>query len=535
MAPSQPQQVEHTQDTTGANHLTFEPFLGRVIGVLDKKVIVDSKQAMQLREGRLSPVFYFHRDDVRMDLLELSDLKTFCPFRGHASYFHARIGDKLIRDVAWSYTDPFKESSYVKDYVALHTDRLDDLKIEEDSDTADHAELDTSHNPLIGWLLEDAWQATSISDLVTRFIRKLNLCGMPLLRFALITRTLHPQLLGSNYRWDKGGDGVLENELHHQTLETSQYLNSPLYPIFEGAGGVRRRLHDGSVDDFPVLADIRDAGGTDYVAMPLVFSDGQINAITLATDRPGGFDTNHLSSIYEVLPIFSRLVEVFLQRDKSVTLLGTYLGKHSGQKVLEGQIKRGDGEDIHAVIWFCDLRDSSGLARKLSRVTYLRLLNCFFDCMAGSVLDHDGEVLSFIGDAALAIFPLDDRKADDGSPLACYNALAAAKDAIQRVKNNNAENKQTLDFGIGLHIGDVTHGNIGTDSRLQFTVIGAAANEASRIESLCKTIKSPLLISEAFVQRSGGQYVDLGQHELRGTGLTTTLYRPDWCSGTILP
>ena len=347
---------------------------------------------------------------------------------------------------------------------------------------------------------------------------------------ALITRTLHPQLVGSSYRWTRGGEGVLKNDVTQEILDSDQYLESPLYPIFQGAGGVRRRLVGDNVAlDFPVLKDIRDDGGTDYVAMPLVFTDGQINAVTMATDTPDGFSTDQLGRIYEIIPLFSRLVEVFLQRDKSVTLLGTYLGRHSGQKVLDGQIKRGDGDDINAVIWFCDLRDSSRLAQSLSRKAFLERLNTFFDAMAGAVLEHDGEVLRYIGDAALAIFPLDERQDDCGAPLACRNALDAARDAIERIHRHNADNPdQAIRFGIGLHVGEVTHGNIGTHSRLEFTVIGAAANEAARIEALCKTVQSPLLISQAFVDHCAEQYDRVDTFELRGTGLTTTLYMPTW-------
>jgi adenylate cyclase len=485
---------------------------------------------MLLREGRLAPVFYFPRDDVRMDLLATGSGHSYCPYRGIPVYFDLQVEDSRVTDIAWSYEDPQPESSYVKDYIAFYRDKLDHWELSEDQPSA----LDTpsaSPNPLVDWVLREAWQSSSLPDLVTRWIEAMDMAGIRLLRFALVTRTLHPLLSGFTYRWSRGDSDVTELKFTHEILTSAQYLGSPLAPIFEGAGGVRRRLAAGAVsDDFPVLKDIRDEGGTDYVAMPLVFSDGQINAVTMATDRPGGFETAQLGLVNEVLPLIARLVEVFIQREKSVILLDTYLGGHTGKRVLEGRVRRGDGEDIHAVIWFCDLRKSSALAASMSRPAFLAFLNRFFDCMAGAVLDNGGEVLRFIGDAALAIFPM--APMEKGEEGACRRALAAAEDASLRVAAFNAESAQAdpasepMEFGIGLHIGDVMYGNIGTESRLEFTVIGAAANEAARLEGLCKVLGHDVLLSEEVATMCPGEYTSLGHHLLPGTGRTTEVFTP---------
>ena len=178
-------------------------------------------------------------------------------------------------------------------------------------------------------------------------------------------------------------------------------------PILAGAGGVRRRLDIPNPQlDYPIVRDLYAEGGTDYIAMPMIFSDGQINTISLASNQPGGFGSRLLGHIHEAMPLLSRLFEVHAVRSNAVNLLETYLGRQSGSKVLNGLIKRGDGEDIYAVIWFCDLRDSTPLAESMSREEFLLLLNEYFECMAGAVLDHGGEVLRFIGDAVLAIFPI---------------------------------------------------------------------------------------------------------------------------------
>ncbi|MFQ5955185.1 MAG: adenylate/guanylate cyclase domain-containing protein, partial [Kiloniellales bacterium] len=234
--------------------------------------------------------------------------------------------------------------------------------------------------------------------------------------------------------------------------------------------------------------------------------------------RPGGFSTHDLGRLYEVLPNLGRLVEAHAQRVSSLTLLRTYLGRNAGERVSNGLVKRGDGEDLHAAIWISDLRDSTALAKTLSREDYLAVLNLYFDCVAGAVIEHGGEVLKFIGDAVLAVFAIDDP--DEPHPEACMRALSAYEDARKRMAAGNGERQQrgepNLEFGTGLHRGDLTYGNIGTERRLDFTVIGPAVNEVARIEALCKTLDKPILMSSAFAESLSGELVSLGPHTLRG-------------------
>ena len=388
-------------------------------------------------------------------------------------------------------------------------------------------------NPLINWTIKNAWASASISDLVAAFATELVRTGIPLLRLSLHIRTLHPLLGATGLIWRRGHDEVVQNQVGHEVFKSDRFLKSPVMPIYEGAGGTRRRLsEEGRPFDFPVLEEIYREGGTDYVAMPFLFSDGQINAITLSSDQPEGFSIQDLAHVNEVLPLLGRLVEVFASRYKSETLLETYLGRQAGREVLAGLIKRGDGRDIHAVIWFCDLRESTALADAVSRTEFLHILNEFFDCMAGAVISHGGEVLRFIGDAALAIFPIDEAVVDshqDGEN-ACARALKAASDAAEKIRQRNGEvaarGGHGIDFGIGLHIGDVTYGNIGTDSRLEFTVIGAAVNEAARIEGLCKATGESVLVSAEFVRQHPGSYRPLGFHRMTELGREVEVFVP---------
>jgi len=214
-------------------------------------------------------------------------------------------------------------------------------------------------------------------------------------------------------------------------------------------------------------------------------------------------------------------------------LLYTYLGNRTGERVLSGLVKRGDGEKIYAVIWYCDLRDSTPLAESMPLESFLSILNDFFDCMGRAVLDHGGEILRFIGDAALAIFPIGgttESLQEICTPTegACERALTAARDALSRIEALNQQRriqgKLPLGFGLGLHVGEVMYGNIGVPDRLEFTVIGSAVNEAARLEALCKELDQSILISWEFPRCFPDQMISLGFHRLRGVSTPKEIF-----------
>ncbi len=214
-------------------------------------------------------------------------------------------------------------------------------------------------------------------------------------------------------------------------------------------------------------------------------------------------------------------------------ILKTYLGERTGERVLAGLTKRGDGDKIHAVIWLCDLRDSTRLSEAVSAEEFFRALNEFFDCTAAAVLDHGGEILSYVGDAVFAIFPIggtekplrDACTRDEG---ACAAALAAARDARARVDTLNDRRKARGDppfeFGLALHVGDVIYGNLGTPQRMQCTVIGAAANEAARLAAMCKDLGRWVLVSSAFPRCFPNEMTSLGRHSMRGVGAPQEIF-----------
>lgn len=498
--------------------IRIEPARTRVRVDFNGQRIADSTRALVVHETRLPPAYYFPPEDVRGEFLAKTSHATHCPFKGNASYWTLEAGGRSAENAAWAYEDPYREAEPIRGYLSFYRDKVALVAEGEAQAAAEglHA------NPLANWLLKEAWQAPSAVELAERFLRRVREAGVPVDRSTVIMPTLHPQIFATVLVWRADTPGIRTIYEPHDILLQPKFADSPFAPIIRGAGGVRRRLEDpGCEIDFPVVRELRAEGATDYVAMPFHFSDGQINVMSMTSFAAGGFSTGHLGQVFEVLPLLARLFEVYATRRTATALLETYLGRHTGKRVLEGLVKHGDGEQIHAVIWFCDFRDSTPLARSMGRRAYLRQLNRFFHCMAGAVLEAGGEVLRYIGDAVLAIFPIGEQPAE-----ACERAIVAVRLAMARIADMNAKHPErpALRYGIGLHVGTVTYGNIGVPERLEFTVIGAAANEAARIESMTKDLGRPVLTSAAFAAAYAGALSSVGKHALKGLDGTHELF-----------
>ncbi|MFC6674219.1 DUF427 domain-containing protein [Marinobacterium aestuariivivens] len=325
-----------TASSYGAYQICFEPCDARISVEFNGRLVADSSRVMVLRETGLPATYYFPREDVRMDWLRPSEHHTHCPFKGNASYWTLEVAGKCAENAVWSYEDPYDEAAQVRNYVAFYWGRMD-AWYRNGQRQAEPAVSDRTANPYLGWLLRDAWQAYEAGQLVESFAGRLVDGKLPLQRFGLLIRTLHPQLFAVSYQWQRDRAGVREIQQSHDLLLRSEYLDSPYAPILQGVGGVRRRLEGEDCQlDFPVLRELRDSGATDYVAMPLLFSDGQINIITLVSDRRGGFTTSELGHIHEILPLLSRLFEVQALKRTAQVLLETYLGGYTGPRVLGG-------------------------------------------------------------------------------------------------------------------------------------------------------------------------------------------------------
>ena len=383
---------------------------------------------------------------------------------------------------------------------------------------------------VLDWLMDGAKSVHAPQDVLLELCQRLTDCGLPIYRAAVFVTTLHPNVAGRGFFWRQGWTEVEVGEASYEMMKSDLYLKNPIYRVFRDGEPIRRRLGDADCAmDYPILEDLRGEGVTDYVIHPLDVINGEIHAASYTKTQEGGFTEAEIEAIEILRPALTRIAEIYALTRTARNLLDAYLGHQSGEKVLKGQIQRGDGQDVHAVIWFCDLRSSTPLANSMSREAFLALLNDYFECMAGAVLDGGGEVLRFIGDAVLAIFPV----SKDGATAAeaCAKAEAAVADAVARMDVLNVKRQgfgyPPLGYGIGLHLGDVTYGNIGTQERIEFTVIGAAANEAARIESMCKTLGVSVLASDQVVEHLSGGWHSMGAQELRGVSDKIEVFTPD--------
>ena len=502
-------------ETTTPYRITVEPVEGRVRVDIDGAAIADSEDVMVMHETYLPSHLYFGKSDLIDGLLEPSELRTFCPFKGTAHHWHLRLGERLVENGAWSYEQPLHDATPVGGRVAFYPQAIGAIVHEDEPAPAEKAIIGGS--PLIDWLMRGAWLCPNSSALTEGFAERLLEIGIPLWRFNVSIWTLHSELAGKNYNWTRGRDGVVESDIPYGTLQSPAYLNSPLRHVSDGLGGVRQRL---DIDDpefrFPIFDELRAGGGTDYVAMPLPFSGGQIQTMTLATDAPEGFTTGHLGRVFESVLALGRFYEVLTLRRNTSDLFGTYLGERTAHKILGGLTHRGDGEDIRAAILYCDMRGSTSLTESLSRETYLDLLNDFFEHAAEPVQRSGGEVLKFIGDAVLAIFPLEGDNENEATVNACTRAREAAQEIVRRVDSApRRADRPHVQCAIGVHFGDVTYGNVGAQNRLDFTVIGPAANIAARLSSQCKALEQSLLLSTDVARHVPSGLHSLGNQRLR--------------------
>lgn len=491
----------------------------RMRAVFNGKTIADSDDVLVMRETNYPPVYYFPWTDVDMQYLQPVEHLTHCPFKGDAKYWSLSVDQRQVPNAAWSYVEPYDEAAVVKDHIAFYWDEIDAWFENDQPMAAPERSAEREANPLIAWLLEKAWQPQSIPELLTTLSKALAEADFPVWRTRLLIQTLNPLLFAHGYTWQRDVDEIEEFQATHAGRSSPQYQDSPFAAIIKGEGGIRRRLEGSNARlDFPILAELVAEGATDYVAVPMRFSDGQINILVLVSDAPGGFRTDQLGHLYQVLANLSRLLEAHAQRNSSRSLLQTYLGQDAGGMVMEGLVKRGDAEEVDAIILMSDLRDSTELTETLTKDDYLAALNDYYDCVAGAVIDNGGDVLKFIGDAVLAIFPIDDQSA--ASTSAYDRAFAALTDANQRIAVINTEREAlgspALRFGTGVHSGQLTFGNVGTPGRLDFTVIGSGVNQTARIASLCKTLGESVIVSETVAAKTSAKLKSLGHHELRG-------------------
>lgn len=386
---------------------------------------------------------------------------------------------------------------------------------------------------LIQWILDEATERDDTLGLLSELLDRLIGMRIPLWRISLGMPTIDPVLRGMSFICWRDRPPTVETTAHNPQTET-RFQQSPIfYAESRGLMSARWRFEELTADlDLPRFDALREEGATDYV-LRLVRFGGATNAVrgaalAFATDRPGGFDDDHIG-------IFDRLMPALGLVGRSVSIartaqeaLSVYLGPRTAERVLAGEIRRGAGQRISAAILIADLRGFTALTEREDAVRVVGLLDESLEAIGTAVAQHGGEVLKFLGDGLLAIFPFTDEP--ESAARVCAAALEAAEQALDQTACLNAERQgrgdPVLELDVVLHAGEVVYGNVGASRRLDFTVIGSAVNEASRMEGLCESLGRHLLLSEAFAMVCGRPSLSLGSFKLRGIDGERTIRVP---------
>ena len=375
---------------------------------------------------------------------------------------------------------------------------------------------------LIGPALEVATGARAIDELAWRILA----AGFPLVRLTLHSGVLHPQFLGTSFIWWRDTGQTVQTFVAHEVRDVVPYELNPVLRVIQGGETLRRRVDvaDGELD-FPILRDLKARGCTDYLALPIPGALGRRYAVTYTADCGEGFSDQQVLELRGLSQRMSVACDSFGQRELTRHLLKIYLGPQAGPKVLAGQIRRGTGEELTAVLWSSDLRGFTARSDRLPGQQMIAILDALFDAQATAIHQHGGEILKFIGDGLLAIFPIGGAgSAGD----AASNAMAAAVQALDAVRQLSGHpamvDEPALQIVVALHAGAVIYGNVGAVDRLDFTVIGPAVNLISRVESVAKALDEPIVVTDDFARAYGGSLRSLGVHRFRGVAKPRELF-----------
>jgi adenylate cyclase len=372
-----------------------------------------------------------------------------------------------------------------------------------------------------GWLIGEARLSLGPLELIDRFCRQLVGFGVPLWRLRAGQRLANPLASAWGIIWTRDGSDTHEYVVARTTLSTGAYFGSPFQHVVERRQSFRRRLLDLTERDHEVLHEMAAAGGTDYLAVPLEYGDGSVQGLSLVSDGKDGFADSHLELIERLRQPLGAALEPTAMRRSSASLLRTFLGDGPADAVLAGAIKRGDRRHIEAAILFCDLRGFTGMSERLDEADLFAALDRYFEAVVEAVRAGGGDVLKFLGDGVLAIFPVGAARTD-----ACRAALQAVAEARERLVGAMAADGMPLAFIATLHVGQVVYGNIGSPDRLDFTVLGPAVNLVSRLEGLAKELGRPLLCSAAFAAALDVPLASVGRFALKGVTEPEEVFAP---------
>ncbi len=382
------------------------------------------------------------------------------------------------------------------------------------------------------WLTQSAMNGAPLETLVAGVCERLNAAGVPLVRVHMSISMLHPLYDALGFTWLRGKGVKAETFTKPKDGQYSdRMLRSPYYHLVSlGLGHLRRRIGPDTADEFPIFEDLKELGATDYMAFLQSFGTEESRGMlgSWSTDNPGGFSEGMIAGLMQLQNSMAIAFKLAVLSQLAGNMLNTYLGQSAGERVLAGQVRRGDASVTRAIVVMADMRRSTMLAEKEGRQVYVETLNRFFDAVAAPFNRNGGEILSFIGDGFIAVYPCDRHHV--ASEEAAQAAMAAALAGVSNMREYNRERrekgKEPIAHGIGLHVGNVMFGNVGLKDRLTFSVFGRAVNEAQRLQSLTKKYERPIIASQEFADYCGGSWIDLGAQKLRGVSEALTVKSP---------
>ena len=380
------------------------------------------------------------------------------------------------------------------------------------------------------WLTQAALKGENLESVVRGFCDRIAASGLPIARVHLTFSMLHPLYGSLGFTWRRASGLTIEG-YRHTDGEPERFLQSPYYHLLtSNLDYMRRRIDVDGPLDFPIFTELREEKITDYIAFVQRFGEGSVQGMmgSWSTDAASGFSEPMIGALLRMQNHLALAAKMAVLGKLASNMLTTYLGGDAGRRVLNGQVRRGDGETIRAVLVMGDMRQSTMLAEKEGRQVYINTLNEFFDAIAAPFNRNGGEIMSFLGDGFLAVYPCDRHK--EPSRVACRAALAAVHQAQDRIAQLNeariGRDLVPVRYGIGLHVGNVMFGNVGLRDRLTFSAFGAAVNEVERLQSLTKKYSREVIASKAFAGYSGGDWVTLGEEKLRGVRNKVTVLHP---------
>ena len=390
-------------------------------------------------------------------------------------------------------------------------------------------------DPVARWFVTEAYRIADTAELVAATGEQLVLADIPLYRLAYFQLTLHPEFDGKAYFWRRGQPVRVETAAAG-LKDRPEFRDNPMATVYEQRKTLRVRLENVE-PKAPALRQFKAEGATDYVALPLLFGNGHVDGLSVMSDKPGGFESADLDRMFLLQFAFTRIVEAHSLRDTATNLLDAYVGRTAGQRILAGEIKRGSGRTIEAVLWYCDLRGFTRASDTLPRDTVINLLNDYFDVMGKIVTGAGGEILKFMGDGMLCMFPVPTPVERGPIALKVVRAAGSVADAITILNGiRAAADEPAVRFGLALHIGEVMFGNIGASNRVDFTVIGPAVNHTARLEKLCVPLSRPVLLSAALAELLPQKDIEsLGLHVLKDVGQPQAIFGLRGAGGWSLP